>query len=118
MTRAAVAESAGGSGFERLASRCRCKYQSISKNKCIERTYISCLTPSERFVAAAVAWETFLFKRPLGEDVTFPAFRVAATRLADIRKAIRKIEKIYYAMGWDQGRNVSRNYYASLSTQS
>lgn len=49
---------------------------------------MSFLTPSERFVAAAVACDAFLFRMPLAGNERLFAFRVAATRLADIRRAI------------------------------
>ncbi len=45
---------------------------------------------SERFVAAAVACEAFLFTIPLAGEETLADFRVVATRFADIRRAIRK----------------------------
>lgn len=51
-------------------------------------TYISFLSPSERFVAAAAAWDAFLFSKQLGKEVLLLGFRVAATRFADIRRAI------------------------------
>lgn len=61
-------------------------------------TYISFLTPSERFVAAAVACEAFLLKTPLVVEDKLLACRVAATRFADIRSAIQN--KIYGTMKW------------------
>jgi hypothetical protein len=51
-------------------------------------TYISFLTLSERFVAAAAAWDAFLFMVPLEVAEMLLAFRVAATLFADIRRAI------------------------------
>jgi hypothetical protein len=45
-------------------------------------------TGSERFVAAAAAWEAFLFTIQLEEDNGLLDFRVAPTRFADIRRAI------------------------------
>ena len=51
-------------------------------------TYMSSLVPSERFVAAAVACDAFLFMMPLFCEEILQAFRVAATRLADIRRVI------------------------------
>ena len=53
-------------------------------------------TPSERFVAAAAACEAFLLTMQLGDEDTLLAFRAAATRFADIRRAIA--EKLNAAM--------------------
>lgn len=71
LTRAAVAESEGGSGFESWAS-----------------LYISFRIPSDKLVVEAVAWDAFLFKMPLDDADTLLAFRVAATLFADTRRAI------------------------------
>jgi hypothetical protein len=52
------------------------------------RTYISLRTGSERFVAAAAAWEALLFTLQLEEDNGLLDFRAAPNRFADIRRAI------------------------------
>jgi len=54
---------------------------------------MSFLTPSERFVAAAVACEAFLFRMPLAGATRLFALRVVATRLVDIRRAIINIHQ-------------------------
>ena len=88
LTRAAVAESAGGSGLDNWASRCSQFVSHLPIRKDELRTYISFLTPSERFVAAAVACDAFRFIIPLDERQVLLDFRVAATLFADIWKAI------------------------------
>lgn len=88
MTRAVVAESEAGSGFGSWASRWRYHVSQYLNAGGAVRTYISLRTGSERFVAAAAAWQTFLFTMQLEEDNGLLDFRVAPTRLADIRRAI------------------------------
>jgi hypothetical protein len=90
LTRAAVAESEGGSGFGSWASRWRFHVSHIINAGGAVRTYISLRTGSERFVAAAAAWEAFLLRMQLGECNWLLDFRVAPTRFADIRRAIAK----------------------------
>ena len=75
----------------------RFSLQNIQSVKCpfsveleIKYTYISFLTPSERFVAAAAACEASLFNMPLESEDVLLAFRVAATLFADIRSTISK----------------------------
>jgi hypothetical protein len=88
VTRAAVAESEAGSGLGSWASRWRYYVSEIVNAERAVRTYISLRTGSERFVAAATAWEALLFTMQLDEDNGALEFRVAPTRFADIRRAI------------------------------
>jgi hypothetical protein len=52
----------------------------------------------------------------LGDDDKVLAFRVAATRFADIRRAIA--EELYATMGVKGGRWLMERYYASVTAQS
>jgi hypothetical protein len=88
VTRAAVAESEAGSGFGSWASRWRYYVSQIVNAEGALRTYISLRTGSERFVAAAAAWEALLFTTQLEEHNGLLDFRVAPIRFADIRRAI------------------------------
>jgi hypothetical protein len=88
VTRAAVAESEAGSGFGSWASRWRYHVSRIEYAGGAVRTYISLRTGSERFVAAAAAWEAFLFTIQLEEDNGLLDFTAAPNRFADIRRAI------------------------------
>lgn len=75
-----MAESEAGSGLERLASR-----------------WIALLISSGRLEAAAAACDAFLFRMPLEGGAMLLAFRVAATRFADIRRAMLK--EVYVTVG-------------------
>jgi hypothetical protein len=63
-------------------------------------------TGSERFVAAAAAWEAFLFTIQLEEDNGLLDFRAAPTRFADIRRAIA--EKLNAKRMTKEGGEVNR----------
>jgi hypothetical protein len=74
-----------------------------------ERTWIALLISSGRLEAAAAACDAFLFKMPLEGGVTLLAFRVAATRFADIRRAMLK--ELYVTIGAVKRRRREREKY-------
>ena len=59
-------------------------------------------------MAAAAACDAFLFRMPLEGGVMLLAFRVAATRFADIRSAISK--ELYVTIGAVKRRREREKY--------